>query len=62
MAKAAVQKPADQIKVVDTPEKELEVLGTLLRSLDSVQPETRERMFRYLKSKYGQQWPSTSDY
>lgn len=61
MAKAAIQKPADQIKVVDTPEFELAALGTMLKTLDSVQPDTRRRAFFYLKSKYSAEWPRDSD-
>lgn len=47
------------VKVVDPVDKELAALGTILNTFDSVQSETRERMLRYLRSKYSREWPST---
>lgn len=54
-------KPTDEIKVVDSAEKEIEALGTVWRALDSVQPEARGRILRFMKSKFGMEWPS-NDY
>ncbi len=55
-------KPPEEIKVIDPVDKELAALGVILNTLDSVQPDTRERMLRYLRSKYTREWPSSSDY
>jgi len=46
-----------ETKVVDPVEKELDALRTVLTALDSVQSETRQRMFDFLKSRYRDDWP-----